>query len=207
MNVLTPHADPGTGEPETGSPHILVIRPPGGMLTWLRALGSRRADAITATLGFFTGFLITDAYDAYQQMLPRLAGIQQCAAHVIRRCRAVAKLGPGSLQSWAADVIEILREPHRQVERAWARGEPDDAEILAKLRERYHEAVAFGIIHNRLRDGHEGNHPGYTLGCWLRDTVCGLTPMRPSPPPGPASHGCRYPQSRPQPETAARGYP
>jgi hypothetical protein len=29
---------------------------------------------------------------------------------VIRRCRAVTKLGPGSLQSWAGDVIEILRE-------------------------------------------------------------------------------------------------
>ena len=58
--------------------------PPGGKLTWLRALGSRRAAAITAILGFFTGFLITDGYTAYQQMLPELAGIQQCAAHVVR---------------------------------------------------------------------------------------------------------------------------
>src|SRR5205807_7403615 len=89
-----------------------------GRLTWLRALGSRRAESITAILGFFTGFLITDGYTACQQMLPRLAGIQQCAAHVIRRCRAVTKLGPGSLQSWAADVIEILREAHRLVEEA-----------------------------------------------------------------------------------------
>src|SRR6266700_9147 len=30
VNVLTPDADPGTGQPETGSPHVLVIRPPGG---------------------------------------------------------------------------------------------------------------------------------------------------------------------------------
>ena len=31
-------------------------------------------------------------------------------------------------------------------------------------------AVAFGIIHNRLRDWDgDGNHPGYTLGCWLRE--------------------------------------
>ena len=78
---------------------MLIIRPPGGKLTWLRALGSRRAAAITAILGFFTGFLITDGYTAYQQLLPKLAGIQQCAAHVIRRCCAVTKLGPGSLQS------------------------------------------------------------------------------------------------------------
>jgi transposase len=169
VNVLTPDVDPGTGEPETGSPHVLVIRSPGGRLTWLRALGSRRAGAITAILGFFTGFLITDGYTAYQQMLPKLAGIQQCAAHVIRRCRAVAKLGPGSLQSWAADVIEILREAHRLVEEAQSGDGPVDAELLAKLRRRYDEAVAFGVTHNRLRDWHDGNHPGYVLGCWLRD--------------------------------------
>jgi transposase len=102
-------------------------------------------------------------------MLPKLAGIQQCAAHVIRRCRAVTKLGPGSLQSWAADVIEILREAHRLVEEAQARDGPVDTELLAKLRQRYDEAVAFGITHNRHRDWHDGNHPGHTLGCWLRD--------------------------------------
>ena len=33
----------------------------------------------------------------------------------------------------------------------------------------FDEAAAFGIIHNRLRDWHQGNHPGYALGCWLRD--------------------------------------
>ena len=25
------------------------------------------------------------------------------------------------------------------------------------------------MIHNRLRDWDTGNHPGYALGCWLRD--------------------------------------
>jgi hypothetical protein len=133
--VLTADKDPGTGEPDGGSPHVLIIRRPGGKLTWLRALGSRRAAAITAILGFFTGFLITDGYTACQQMLPRLAGIQQCAAHVIRRCRAVTKLGPGSLQSWAGDVIEILREAHQATAEARARGEPAaDAELLARSR-------------------------------------------------------------------------
>ena len=113
--------------------------------------------------------MITDGYTAYQQLLPKLAGIQQCAAHVIRRCRAVAGLGPGSLQSWAADIIEILREAHHLTEQARARDGPGDAEPLAKLRERYDEAIAFGITHNRHRDWHDGNHPGYVLGCWLRD--------------------------------------
>jgi hypothetical protein len=149
---------------------VLIICPPGGKLTWLRALGSRRAAAITAILGFFTGFLITDGYTACQQLLPELAGIQQCAAHVIRRCRAVTRLGPGSLQSWAGDVIEILREAHEATGQARARGEPAaDADLLARLRQRYDEAAAFGITHNRHRDWHDGNHPGYALGCWLRD--------------------------------------
>jgi hypothetical protein len=90
--------------------------------------------------------------------------------HVIRRCRAVAGLGPGSLQSWAEDIIAVLAEAHRAVEDARARGDTAlDPETLDGLRERYDKAAAHGIIHNRLRDWASGNHPGYALGCWLRD--------------------------------------
>jgi transposase len=168
VNLLDRHA--GLAEQDAGAPHVLVVRTPHAGLTWLRALGSRQAAAITAVLSFFAGFLISDGYSAYQQLLPQLAGVQQCCQHVIRRARAVTKLGPGSLQSWASDVIEILREAHQAVDDALARGDPAlDEQLLAKLRERYDEAVAFGITHNRLRDWHEGNHPGYALGCWLRD--------------------------------------
>ena len=102
VNVLAPAEHPETGEPEPGSPHVLVIRPPGGTLTWLRALGSRRHEAIIKILAFFTGFLICDGYEAYPKLLPQLAGLQQCCQRIIRRCRAVTKLGPGGLQSWAA---------------------------------------------------------------------------------------------------------
>jgi transposase len=64
----------------------------------------------------------------------------------------------------------VLREAHQAVGEALARGDPAlDAELLTKLRQCYDEAVAFGITHNRHRDWHDGNHPGYTLGCWLRD--------------------------------------
>ena len=157
-----------TGEPEEGAPHVLIVRPPGGKLTWLRAMGSRRAAAITAILSFFTGILITDGYTAYQQMLGDLSGIQQCAAHVIRRCRAVSKLGPGSLQSWAEEVIIILRQAHLACEDARSRGQPPDPQVIKDLRARYDEAVSFGITHNRHRDWHDGNHPGYALGSWLR---------------------------------------
>ena len=84
--------------------------------------------------------------------------------------RAVTKLGPGSLQSWAADAISILREAHQAVEEVRARGDTAlDPGQLATLRKCYDEAAAFGITHNRLRDWHDGNHPGYTLGCWLEE--------------------------------------
>jgi transposase len=167
VNLLDP--DAGLEEDEAGAPHVLVVRTPHRGLTWLRALGSRKHAAIMAILAFFTGILISDGYGAYQELLPQLAGVQQCCQHVIRRARAVTRLGPGSLQSWAADVIEVLREAHQAAEDALARGDPAiDAELLAKLRQRYDEAAQFGITHNRHRDWHDGNHPGYVLGCWLQ---------------------------------------
>ena len=183
VNVLdktVPPAAAGEGEgdkdPEekekaaAGAPHVLIVRTPDGRLTWLQAIGSRRKDAIAAGIpGPFTGALITDGYTAYQHLLTRLAGIQQCCAHVIRRCRAVTKLGPGGLQSWAGDIITILREAHQAVEEARARGDTAlDPEQLGKLRQRYDEAAAFGVTHNRLRDWDTGNHPGCALGRWLR---------------------------------------
>ena len=75
---------------------MLIVRTPDGRLTWLQAIASRRKAAVAAGIpAAFAGWLITDGYTGYQHLLSRLAGIQQCCAHVIRRCRAVAKLGPG----------------------------------------------------------------------------------------------------------------
>jgi len=70
------------GTAAAGAPHVLITRTPDGRLTFLRAIGSRRKDAIAAGLpALFTGYLITDGYTGYQHLLSRLAGIQQCAAH------------------------------------------------------------------------------------------------------------------------------
>jgi hypothetical protein len=158
------------GTAAAGAPHVLITRTPDGRLTFLQAIGSRRKGAIAAGLpARFTGYLITDGYTGYQHLLSRLAGIQQCAAHVIRRCRAVTKLGPGGLQSWAGDIITILRKAHQAVQAARTRGDTAlDRKLLDDLRERYDTAAAFGMTHNRLRDWHEGNHPGYALAAWLR---------------------------------------
>ena len=161
----------GTQKAAAGAPHVLIVRTPDGRLTWLQALGSRRKGDVAAGIpAAFTGLLMTDGYTGYQHLLSRLAGIQQCCQHIIRRCRAVIKLGPGGLQSWAGDVIAVLREAHQAVREARARGDTGlDPQLLEKLRERYDEAAASGIIHNRLRHWDTGNHPGYSLGCWLRD--------------------------------------
>lgn len=168
VNVVAPQPDPQTGKPH-GAPHVLIVRPPGGKLTWLQALTSRRHEAVTATLAFLTGLLIADGYGAYQK-LDKLAGVQQCCQHIIRRCRAVAGLGPGSPQPWAQDVIDILRQAHKVIEDSRARGDPAPAaQVLADLRRCYDEAVTFGITHNRHRDRHDGNHPGYALATWLQD--------------------------------------
>ncbi len=166
--------DPGEDKLKAaaGAPHVLIVRTPDGRLTFLQAISSRRKGSVGGGIpAAFTGSLITDGYTGYQHLLSRLAGIQQCAQHVIRRARAVTKLGPGGLQSWAGDVITVLREAHAAVEQARARGSTAlDPEVLDELRDRYDDAVKTGIIHNRLRDWDGGgNHPGYALGCWLRD--------------------------------------
>ena len=72
------------------------------------------------------------------------------AQHVIRRCRAVTKLGPGGVQDWAGDIIAVLCGAHAAVEAARARGDTAlDPEALDDLRERYDTAVRSGIIHSR----------------------------------------------------------
>ncbi len=161
------------GKAAAGAPHVLITRTPDGRLTFLQAIASRRKAALAAGLpASFTGYLITDGYTGYQHLLlSGLAGIQQCAQHVIRRCRAVTKLGPGGVQNRAGDIITILRDAHQAVEAARTRGDTAlDQQILDDLRERYDTAVASGIIHNRLRDWDGGgNHPGYALGTWLRE--------------------------------------
>jgi transposase len=159
------------GKAAAGAPHVLIVTTPDGRLKFLQALGSRRKGSVGSGIpAGFAGHLMTDGYTGYQHLLDRVAGIQQCCQHVIRRCRAVQKLGPGGVQNWAGDVIAILGEAHRAVEDARARGSTGlDQQVLDDLRERYDTAVRSGIIHNRLRDWDTGNHPGYALGCRLRD--------------------------------------
>jgi transposase len=134
-------ADPEERDGKTagGFPHALITRTPDGRLAFFQAITSRRKSSVTAAVPpGFAGYLITDGYTGYQHLLARLAGIQQCCQHVIRRCRAVTKLGPGGVQSWAGDIIAVLRDAHAAVEAARARGDTAlDQKALNDLRERY----------------------------------------------------------------------
>ncbi len=173
VQVVSPAVDPDTETPVPGSPHVMVIRTPDERLLWLSGLVSRGYDMVIAALRTFTGHLIVDGYGAYQRLLHDagavLAGIQQCVAHITRRCRGVATLGPGTLQSsWTGEVIGALCDAHTEVQAAKASNRATlNPHRLAELRGRYDKAVQTGVIHNRHRDWHDGNHPAFTLATWL----------------------------------------
>jgi hypothetical protein len=81
------------GRASAGAPHVLIVKAPDGRLTFLQALGSRRKESVGGGIpAAFAAQLMTDGYTGYQHLLSRIAGIQQCCQHVIRRARAVQKL-------------------------------------------------------------------------------------------------------------------
>ncbi len=77
--------DAGPGEERKaapGAPHVLAIRTLDERLSWLRAIGSRRKGDVTGAIpARFAGVLVTDGYTAYQGLLSRITGIQQCCQH------------------------------------------------------------------------------------------------------------------------------
>jgi hypothetical protein len=74
-------------------------------------------------------------------------------------------------QAWAGEVQQILREANTAVTAAKAAGTDHlDPGVLAGLRERYAQAVTWGITTNRHREWDDGkNHPGYVLASRLED--------------------------------------
>jgi len=62
----------------------------------------------------------------------------------------------------------VLTDAHTAVQAAKADNQIAlDPDLLTQLRERYDKAVTSGITHNRHRDWHTGNHPGFALAAWL----------------------------------------
>ena len=169
-NVITKDTDEH-GETAPGAPHAVTIRTPDARLIWYAALGSRSGPAIAGlgVLEGWRGYLVRDDYAAWHQFDAQLAGVQQCAAHLIRHCKGVLELHP-QWQAWAGQVRDILREAAAAVEAARNDGKTQlGPGLLADLRARYDDQVAWGITTNRLRDWHKGRHPGYNLARRLQD--------------------------------------
>ncbi len=169
-NVITKDTDEH-GETLPGAPHAVTLRTPDARLIWYAAMGSRSGPAIAGlgVLEGWHGYLVRDDYAAWHQFDAQLAGVQQCAAHLIRHCKGVLELHP-RFQAWAGQVRDILREAAAAVEAARNdRKTQLDPGLLAALRARYDDAVARGITTSRLRDWHKGNHPGYNLARRLQD--------------------------------------
>jgi hypothetical protein len=159
------------GKPVPGSPHAVTVRTPDARLVWYAPISSRSKTAIAGlgVLEGYTGYLVRDDYAGYYQFDAQLAGVGQCAAHLIRHCKGVLELHP-THQHWAGQVITVLREAAAAVTTAQTEGHDQlDPQLLADLRARYDHAVTWGITTNRHRDWATGNHPGYTLAKRLHD--------------------------------------
>jgi hypothetical protein len=159
------------GEPVAGAPHAVTVRTPDARLVWYAPIGSRSKTAIAAlgVLEGYAGHLVRDDYVGWYQFDAQLAGVQQCAAHLIRHAKGVLELHP-TQQQWAADVITVLREAAAAVTAAQTQGHDQlDPQLLADLHQRYDHAIKWGITTNRHRDWPKGNHPGYNLATRLHN--------------------------------------
>ena len=165
-NVISKNTDEH-GQPLPGAPHAVTVRTPESRLVWYAAISSRSKTALAGlgVLEGYAGYLVRDDYAGWHQFDAQLAGVQQCAAHLIRHAKGVLELHP-THQRWAGEVITVLREAAAAVTDAH---DQLDSPLLADLRQRYDRAVAWGITTNRHRTWAKGNHPGYNLATRLHD--------------------------------------
>ncbi|MCA1682137.1 MAG: IS66 family transposase [Actinobacteria bacterium] len=169
-NVIHKNTDEH-GQPVPGSPHAVTVRTPDARLVWYAPIGSRSKTAIAAlgVMEGYAGYLVRDDYAGWYQFDAQLAGVGQCAAHLIRHAKGVLELHP-TQQKWAGEVITVLCEAAAAVTAATTNQRDHlDPQLLADLRKRYDDAVGWGITTNRHRDWAKGNHPGYTLAKRLHD--------------------------------------
>ncbi len=154
-----------------GNPHVYTVRTMnaytggGPDLIWYGAAGNRTKASITGfeILDGFAGVLVRDDYGGYLSYDGRLAGVQQCLAHLYRYLDDAYATGPDA-QAWTRQAGDALSEAAAAVRAARGAGRASlDPGLLARLRHRYDQAVACGISVNLSRPWHKGNHPGLIL--------------------------------------------
>jgi transposase len=137
----------------------------GPDLIWYGAAGNRIKAAITGfgILDGYRGVLVRDDYGGYLSYDTRLAGVQQCLAHLYRYLDDAYAIDPPS-QVWTRQASDALRAAAAAVRAARAAGQASlDPAVLEELRHSYDQAVTFGISVSLSRPWHKGNHPGLIL--------------------------------------------
>ena len=138
-------------------------------LVWFGAADNRGHAALDGfgILPGYQGTLVRDDYPAYAKYDKDLTAVQLCCAHLIRSLRGIGELDvePYSEQRrWTEPAAQALLDAKAAVAKAKAAGHTAvDPDLLADLRDRYDQAVSWGILTNRCRDWPSGPHPGYTL--------------------------------------------
>ena len=164
-------ATAAASEQDCGNPHVCTVRTMhaytggGPDLIWYGAAGNRTKAAITGfgILDGYRGVLVRDDYGGYLSYDAGLAGVQQCLAHLYRYLDDACATGPES-QAWTRQAGDALREAAAAVRAARAANRASlRPALLARLRHRYDQAVAYGISVNLSRPWHKGNHPGLIL--------------------------------------------
>jgi transposase len=156
---------------DCANPHVYTVRTlrgwtgGGSDLIWYGAAGNRTKQAISefGILEGYRGVLVRDDYGGYLSYDARLAGVQQCLAHLYRYLDDAYATGPHS-QVWTRQAGDALREATAAVRAARDDGRASlDADLLDRLRHSYDQAVAFGISVSLSQPWHKGSHPGLIL--------------------------------------------
>jgi len=154
------------------NPHVFTVRTMaaytggGSDLVWYGAAGDRTKKSISAfgILDDYLGILVRDDYGGYISYDEKLAGVQQCLAHLLRYLDDAHEIDKVA-QVWARHVGDVLRAAITAVDTARTQGRTClDADVLADLRTQYDQGVAVGISTNLSRPWpRTGNHPGLQL--------------------------------------------
>ena len=140
-----------------------------GNLVWFGAADNRGHQALDGfdILPGFYGTLVRDDYAGYAKYDKQLAAVQLCCAHLIRSLLGIGELDadPYRIQRcWTQPATQALLDAKAAVAKARANGATAlDPDLLAELRGRYDQAVAWGIATNQQRDWPTGRHPGHVL--------------------------------------------
>jgi transposase len=97
--------------------------------------------------------------------------VQLCCAHLLRALRGIGELDtdPYRIQrTWTEPAAQALLDAKAAVAKARATTTALDPDLLAGLRARYDQAIAWGILTNHDRDWPSGRHPGYLLASRLQ---------------------------------------